>query len=357
MGSILGASIEIHFSLFILIAWLGLSELFAEQVRFSEVVFMLAVLGSITLHEISHLLIAKLYKIRTREIVLYPFGGLAKLEKNPAPKAEVFIAAAGPLTNFLIAIALVPFTNLSLASLFTGDLSASSRLIAVNLSLGLINLLPALPMDGGRLLRSLLGLGGFRNASTISARVSQLIGIIFGILSFVLASPLFLVAAIFIFTNAVKDQFMEMGKRAAIGKTAVDGMTPKIHLQVLVHGMTVSSALPVAVKSFQTYFPVLYGDEILGLAEKDALIRYAAVESQDAYIAEIMDRDFPSTGPNTPLADCLETIENYGGLPLVIIENKVFLGMLFKERVIEYLVVSDLRARPKPTDLSPEELL
>ena len=120
----------------------------------------LALFGSVLLHELGHALMAATYGISTRHITLYPFGGIAAIESEPKPGLEeFFIAMAGPAVNFILAGLLVP-------GLFFGS-QIISFLIMINLAMGIFNLIPAFPMDGGRILRSLLMTRMSKKRSTI----------------------------------------------------------------------------------------------------------------------------------------------------------------------------------------------
>jgi len=121
-----------------------------------------AVFGSVLLHEMGHAAMARFYGIRTHSITLYPFGGLAALDREPeTPRAEALVALAGPAVNFVLAALAVPLVALGLPG--------AQLLLGLNLVLGIFNLLPAFPMDGGRILRAWWSLKLGRTAATIKA--------------------------------------------------------------------------------------------------------------------------------------------------------------------------------------------
>jgi Zn-dependent protease len=165
---------------------------------------ILAVFGCVILHEFGHALMARRFGIRTRDITLYPIGGVARLERMPrAPGAELLIALAGPAVNFAIAAALSPLVFLGGPELgVLTDILA--QLLLVNLILGLFNLIPAFPMDGGRVLRALLsGWLGRARATIIAARVGRVLAVALGSLAFVwYQNPIHLALAAFIFFAA-----------------------------------------------------------------------------------------------------------------------------------------------------------
>lgn len=356
-GEILGVSVNIHASLIIVAAWAMIGQFMAQTTGLQNLTLLVMLGAALLAHELGHCLAALVAGVRPKEITIYPFGGTARWDKAPSPKSELLILLSGPAASLALAAACLPFFRLTAESLFSGSFGAAEKFFVINALLAAINFLPNPPLDGGRMFRCLLNIGYCANSSDIALRVAQLSAAGLGLIGLILGWPLLVLAGIFLFTSAMRESFVEMGRRAALGKTARDGMTPKEHLQAFTHGTTIGAALPLAVKSFQNFFPVIYGEDVLGVVEKDDLIQFAAVEPQDAYIAEVMDRDFPRASADSPLGACLDQIENTGGLPLVIIDEKGFAGMLFKERVIEYLLVSDLSSRPKAADFSSEELL
>jgi Zn-dependent protease len=152
-----------------------------------NILLVLAVFACVLLHELGHALMARRFGIDTRDITLYPIGGVARLERMPrAPGAELLIALAGPAVNFAIVLGLIALFSVG------GDLLIAyawpavflQQLLVVNLVLGLFNLIPAFPMDGGRVLRALLsGWLGRVRATMAAARVGRALAVLFGILS------------------------------------------------------------------------------------------------------------------------------------------------------------------------------
>jgi Zn-dependent protease len=173
--------------------------------RFFGLFFLLAVFGCVVLHELGHALAARQFGIATRDITLYPIGGVARLERMPrAPGAELVIALAGPAVNFVIAATLA-----ALSALFAGDVEIASSglfggllgaLITANIFLALFNLLPAFPMDGGRVLRALLsGSMGRARATAVAARIGRAMAVIFGIAGLWMWQPVLVLVAVFVY--------------------------------------------------------------------------------------------------------------------------------------------------------------
>jgi Zn-dependent protease len=212
LGDIAGIGVYIHWSFWILPAWILFSTLSGGGglvAGISAVVFVFAVFGCVILHEVGHALAARHYRIGTRDITLYPIGGVARLVRMPScPSQELAIALAGPAVNVAIALALlamvllagsgpqVAFLNLSGGSAFL------LNLMWVNVALVVFNLLPAFPMDGGRVLRAFLAMQlPYVTATTIAARAGQVIAVTLGLIG-LFTGGMLLFVALFVFLAA-----------------------------------------------------------------------------------------------------------------------------------------------------------
>ena len=207
-------------------------------------VLILALFGCVLLHELGHALMARRFGIGTEDITLYPIGGVARLRRMPrAPGAELLIALAGPAVNFAIAAALSTLAFLGLDHLLAetmavvlGGLGSDplgvammverflSQVMYINLGLGLFNLIPAFPMDGGRVLRAFLsGWLGRAQATTIAATIGQALAVGFGILALLLGSLLHVALAAFIFFAARAEEMQVLADERRRQAPAGDG--------------------------------------------------------------------------------------------------------------------------------------
>lgn len=183
LGAPFGITLRLHWSFLLLGGWLGLSTLGQTGSLTAVLSFIslgVIVFGSVALHEYGHALTARHYGIGTREITLLPIGGIAQLEGSPAhPRHEFWIALAGPAVNLGLAVLVVALDPMLRRSTGWGASSGPSLLafaLYVNLFMGFFNLLPALPMDGGRILRALLALKmPALKATRISATVARIL--------------------------------------------------------------------------------------------------------------------------------------------------------------------------------------
>ena len=196
--------------------------------------FLVGVFGCVVLHELGHALMARRFGIGTRDITLYPIGGVARLERMPrAPGAELLIALAGPAVNFAIAAGLLAVLALGSALVQTSVPLGGflGELLIANLVLGLFNLLPAFPMDGGRVLRALLsGWLGRARATSIAATVGRSLAIVFGVLCLMYSHfpQVFvqLALAAFIYMAAGSEEFSVLAeeRRRTFGDSADAGI-------------------------------------------------------------------------------------------------------------------------------------
>jgi len=191
MGRVAGIDLYIH-ATFLLVF------LFVPDVR-----LVLSVFGCVVLHEFGHALMARRFGIETEDITLYPIGGVARLRRLPrAPGAELLIALAGPAVNFAIVAVLASLAGLGLLDLVLPPAPANfiTSLLFINLGLGIFNLIPAFPMDGGRVLRAFLsGFLGRARATTIAARVGRVLALLFGFTYFWTWNPFHLALAAFVY--------------------------------------------------------------------------------------------------------------------------------------------------------------
>lgn len=202
LGRFAGIDAYVHASFLLLVAWAAWAAFQGAGTGLAAllgVVFLVGVFASVLAHEFGHALVARHYGIRTRRIVLWPIGGVAQLEGEPrSPKQELHIALAGPAVNFVLAAAL--FVVVKVLALPSFGLLSS--LMVANLTLGLFNLVPAFPMDGGRVLRAFLAtrLGGGR-ATEIAVKVGKVAAVAF-VIAGLFGNPMLMLVGAFVWFAA-----------------------------------------------------------------------------------------------------------------------------------------------------------
>jgi Zn-dependent protease len=225
-GSFFGIPVRIHFTFpLILVAFgveAGLRGGWADAAW--AVLLVLAVFVCVVLHEFGHSLQVRRYGIAVRDIILLPIGGMARAERIPDdPKQEIVVAISGPLVNFALALILFAVLMIRREPL-TLENDLVVNLLFINIALGTFNLIPAFPMDGGRILRGLLATKmDYLRATRLAKNVGQIVAVLFVIIGFVDTSFIMLpLIAVFIFFGAMTEEKMVRVKLNLDGKRARD---------------------------------------------------------------------------------------------------------------------------------------
>jgi Zn-dependent protease len=220
VASIFGIEVRIHLTFLLFLVWIWFSYYqiagFAGAVQ--GVLFILALFACVLLHEFGHAFAARGFGIETPDITLLPIGGVARLSRIPEkPWQELVVAIAGPLVNVVIAAALISVIHGSAALeqleyLESPRIELLAKLASVNVMLVLFNLIPAFPMDGGRVLRALLAMAmPYAQATQIAAWIGQGLAVVFGIFG-LFGNPLLIFIAFFIFVGAQQEAAMARSK-------------------------------------------------------------------------------------------------------------------------------------------------
>lgn len=348
LGTVAKIPIRIHLTFLILVVWLAFGATNTKPIF--EAFFVVMVFVCVLLHELGHALVAQRFGVQTRDITLYPFGGIATLLSQPTPKAELVIALAGPLVNVVIAGAMFPFISLPTPPLTPETpIGMPERLFMTNVALAVFNLLPALPMDGGRVLRATLNLLKVKNPTLIAARISQAICFVLAIVALVFEQPILFIIAFIIFFAAIQEYVRAESRVVAVAFTAQDAMIPRDRLETFPHGTTVSKALKIALTSLQPLYPVVIGSELLGVLVREDILQHAATRP-DAYVSAIMNRSIPAVEGTHPLSEAYAMLEDTGSPAVMVHHNGEFAGLLVPDRVAEFILMSGIRDNQRKDD-------
>ena len=320
---------------------------------------MLAVFGSVVLHEYGHALTAAHFGVRTRAILLLPIGGVSQLEQIPRnPRQELAIAIAGPLVTIGLVIVLYLVLRVTgtpaqpeQALSGTGG-SFVARLMWINVVLAVFNLFPAFPLDGGRVLRALIAMRtDYVRATEIAARVGQAFALLFGLYGlFVSSNVLLVLVAFFIWVGAA-------GEAAAVRVTsAVDGVPVSRVMATDMRALSADEPLAVAaqevVSGFQHDFPVVSDQKVTGVLTRADLLRALAAGRQRDTVGDVMHRDFASTTPDEMLSVALSRLQQCHCRTLPVLRDGALAGLLTMDRIGEFIAIESARreARPAPAN-------
>ncbi len=352
-----GIPIRIHFTFFLLLTWLvfnmpGPSRLFG----------LFCVVGLFTcvvLHELGHSIVAQRLGVGVVDIVLYPIGGIARMEKMPAPKQELWIALAGPAVNVVISAVLWLAFKIGGTTVAPSQLSFTSSfwhfLLYSNVVLFAFNMIPAFPMDGGRVLRAVLAIRlGELRATELAATIGQFLAVVLGFLALGFTSipyfsqfnPLLVFIAIFVFFGAGQEAQMYRGKALVEGLPVRAAMITDY--RTLPVGASLGQAAELLLQTSQQDFPIVNGADVIGVLSRQNLLRGLAAHGPTGYVTEAMTREFRTVEPDGDL-QAVATEMQTGEHPCVLVmKDDELLGFVTLENLAELLIVRQLTNKQKP---------
>lgn len=348
IGRIAGTAIRIHITFLMFLLWIAVSDYrsggFAAAQ--SSIVFILLIFACVVAHEFGHILTARNFGVKTPEVTLLPIGGVANMERIPEdPWQELLIAIAGPMVNVVIAGLLIVVGGFAVADLKSIDLEKASlvqRLAFVNISLVVFNMIPAFPMDGGRVLRALLAMRlGPQRATEIAAKLGQLFAFLF-VAAGMFLSPMLIFIGLFIYIAAVSELQASALRWFAHGLTVSEGMERTV--RSLSAKALLSEAVEALLASSQRAFPVVDAMKMpVGLFDRDDLLRGLKEKGPDASVSEVM-RKPAVTGVTVSLNDAVMDMNRQGLRSQIVVDgNGRFAGMLTLENVAEMMMIHTIR--------------
>jgi CBS domain-containing protein len=295
---------------------------------------------------------ARRYGIGTRSITLLPIGGVSRLERIPEKPSEEFnVAVMGPVVS--IAIALLIFLALTMTGhlgnvkqifSWTGA-SFLQRLMAVNLTLAMFNLLPAFPMDGGRILRALLAARvGRLRATQIASVTGKIMALIFGAVG-LFSNPFLLVIAFFVWMGAAQEAASEEMKSALEGiPVARIAMTDFVSVSP---SDPLTRLVELILHGTQQDFPVVEDGRLVGMVARNDVVAGLAKSGPATPVEEIMQQDYPVISEPEMLPSAVERLENSSFRALPILQNGRLEGLLTLENLVEFLMIQAALSRPR----------
>lgn len=352
IGEFLGIGLYVHATFPLLLAFVALPAIIydgdligaAESIGFILVLFVCVVL-----HEYGHALAARRYGIQTQDITLLPIGGVARLERMPEkPSQELVVAAAGPFVNVVIAAVLgvgmlLAGTTMPWMGLGWGNESFIEQLFTVNVVLVLFNLIPAFPMDGGRILRALLATKlDYARATQYAAWLGQAIAVLFAIGGFFI-NPILVLTALFIFVGAQGETQMARARTKLAGLTA--GQAMRTNVRVLAPSDSVSQAASIVLATGQQDVPVVAQGRVVGMLTREALVKGLTQLGSYAPVSAVMEAGSFTVEANEGLATVSETMQARGVASMPVTQNGMLVGLLTMDSIREFL---RLRAAMNP---------
>lgn len=346
LGRFAGIDVYMHATFLLLLGWVAVSNwLEARTIEgvVNGVAFILALFLCVVLHEYGHALTARKYGIRTRDITLLPIGGVARLEHMPDdPRQELWVALAGPLVNVVLAAILfawlaVTSTFEPMESLNVASGSFAQRLLAVNLSLVVFNLLPAFPMDGGRVLRALLALRmEYVSATQIAATIGQAMALLFGFVG-LFTNPFLLFIAFFVWIGAAQEAGM-VQMRSALGNIPLS-RAMITDFRTLGPRDSLGRAVDYLLAGAQHDFPVTEDNRVVGILTRNDLLTALKQRGERAFVGDAMRREFLTAESSEMLEGASVRLQTCDCHTMPVMRGGQLIGLITMDNLGEFLMI------------------
>jgi Zn-dependent protease len=344
-----GIDLRVHATFVILLVWLAVvyyRETGTVAGAGRGVLFMLALFASVVLHELGHALTARRFGVTTRDITLLPIGGVARLEQIPEkPKQELWIAVAGPGVTLGIAVVLyialrllrIPVTPVDETVAQGGSGAFAVQLMWVNVSLLVFNLLPAFPMDGGRVLRAVLALRmEYLRATEVAARIGRAFALLFGIVG-LLYNPILVLIALFVWLGAASES-SAIQMRTLLGGVNVERVMIR-DVRTLAPTDTLDAGLRHVLEGFQHDFPVVEGGKVVGVLTRAALLAGLARDGRESPVARSMETSFRTATPDELAEHAVARLRECRCHTLPVLSGGRLSGVLTLDNVGEFVMI------------------
>ena len=350
LGNVAGIGVFVHWTFAILIAFIIFSNYRsrqnAEQITWA-VIFILSIFVTVFLHELGHALAAKRYNIKTKDITLLPIGGLARLESIPEkPQEELVVAIAGPAVNIALAFITGLFITIpdikDLSVELSGGVDANNfflNFFIVNLWLALFNLIPAFPMDGGRVLRALLAMKFERHIATnIAARIGQVLAVGFVFIGF-FSNPFLVFIGLFIFLGAQAEAEFTLTQSLLKGYTVRDVLMRQY--QTIESNETVKTAVAMLLNGQSRNFLITENGLSVGTLSREEIIKALSEQGENVVIHNVMNKDLVYLDADSPLENAYQQVQQSKADLMPVMENKRLIGTLDTENILEFIMVKN----------------
>lgn len=345
LGRAFGIRLEIHATFLLILLWIGWLGWQAGGWLTALWALLLVVLlfVCVILHELGHSVVAMRFGVQVRYIVLFPIGGVAAMSEIPEkPIQEFLIAIAGPLVNVAIVLllwgitgSLWPDPEMSLYPTNVGGLL--DRLLLANVVLVVFNMLPAFPMDGGRIMRSLLALVlPYHWATQIAVICGQVLALGFVVLGIQVRNPFLVVIAVFVFLGAMSENRMVRMRARFRGIRALDVMS--YPGEILDPSQPLSDCMRFHAEKNQSEFLVMSGDRLVGILDREHWVRHLQADGPEKPVGDVMQRGFVCFQPLTEMSHVWQDMMAMQQRIFPIVENHRVLGKIAYDDVTRFLV-------------------
>lgn len=347
LGKPFGIKISVHWTFLLLILWVVVVNA-RQDVGITQILtsifFILTLFVCVTLHELGHALAARRYGIETKSITLLPIGGMANIQEMPKkPKQEIIVTLSGLVVNVIIAflllatIYLIPGYNFDASFETITSQNFLILLMYINLFIVAFNLIPAFPMDGGRILRAILSLRYDRiKATKYSMMSGQVFGVVFAIIG-VFINPFLFIVGMFVVIGA-RLEYSQLKFRSFLYDYVAKDILIKDY-SVVDPGDALKEAVDLLLKSQKTGFLVKENDEVKGLLFKDDIIKGLSKYHEDVNVRQVMTTDFEPVEASTSLRDIFQIMQQKKMQMLPVFENKRLIGVIDMESIHEFIMI------------------
>ena len=344
VGRFAGINVYMHFTFILLISWVALVHWQQGQsvaAAVTGVTFILVVFLCVVLHEFGHALTARRYGIQTRDIILLPIGGVARLERLPTnPMQELWVALAGPAVNVIIAVVLFAWLKLTVTLEPLQALTVTTgpfleRIMAVNLFLIAFNMIPAFPMDGGRVLRAILATRKeYARATQIAATIGQGIAVLFGFIG-LFYNPFLLFIAFFVWIGATQEASMAQLKSAIGGIPVQQAMITDF--KTLNRYDSLERAVELTLAGSQKDFPIVDNGDITGVLTQTNLIKALRERDRHPTVSAVIQKNFATVDSLEMLETAFAKLKDCNCHTLPVTRDGKLVGLLTMGNLGEYM--------------------
>ena len=358
IGKVAGTVVRIHLTFLLFLAWIFAASYAkgGNAEAWSSLIFMVLLFACVLLHEFGHIFTARYFGVTTPYVTLLPIGGVAQLERIPEqPGQEFLIAIAGPLVNVVIALLLITIggaqiTQSAAASIDNGQISMIDRLAAVNLFLALFNLIPAFPMDGGRVLRAALATRlGYVRATEVAATIGQFVAFALGFIG-LMYNPILIFIAIFVYLAASSEAHMVSLRAVSRGVPVSHAMMTQF--ATLAPEAHVDEAVQTLLATSQGEFPVVdAAGKPIGLLARVDIIKAIKTLGPDARVADAMTPGIATISHRSSLDDAFKLLQEKEAVAVGVTDAAGRLtGLITSETIAEMMMLGDSmpKATPEP---------